>query len=250
MELATLKKDVWGREVILGASWDLLWVILALTFIGIAVHAIVVATKKRKAAPDSSGKRIERHEKIDRIFHWVMAVSMIILLITGIFPKIGIEFAWLTIHWVAGLLLTVITIFHIFRSIFWQNLKDMWIGLNDLKEPFDESYKPGKYSLAQKSLHASVTILTLLVIISGIIMFALIDTPWWERTNALSEDMLGWVFLTHGLVSLALVAIISLHIYFGLRPEKLFYTRSMIKGWISEHEKNENHDQEKWVSKN
>ena len=106
MELATLKKDVWGREVILGASWDLLWVILVVTFIGIAVHAIVVATKKRKAAPDSSGKRIERHEKIDRIFHWVMAVSMIILLITGIFPKIGIEFAWLTIHWVAGLLLT------------------------------------------------------------------------------------------------------------------------------------------------
>ena len=81
-------------------------------------------------------------------------------------------------------------------------------------------------------------------------MFALIDTPWWERTNALSENILGWIFLLHGLASLALVAITSLHIYFGLRPEKLFYTRSMIKGWISEHEKDENHDREKWVIKN
>ena len=42
MEFATLKKDVWGREVILGASWDLLWVILALTFIGIAMHLSLI----------------------------------------------------------------------------------------------------------------------------------------------------------------------------------------------------------------
>lgn len=126
----------------------------------------------------------------------------------------------------------------------------MWIGIKDLKEPFDQNIKPGKYSLAQKGLHATITILTLVIIVTGIIMFALIDTPWWERTNALSENLLGWVFLLHGLASLALVAITSLHIYFGLRPEKLFYTRSMIKGWISEHEKDENHDREKWVIKN
>ena len=250
MELATFKKDVWGREVILGASWDLLWVLLAVTFIGIAIHAIIAAVQKKKAMPSAAGKRVERHAKIDRIFHWVMALSMFVLLITGIFPKIGIEFAWLTIHWVAGILLTVITIFHIIRSVFWQNFKDMWIGIKDLKEPFDQNIKPGKYSLAQKGLHAAITILTLVIIVTGIIMFALIDTPWWERTNALSENLLGWVFLLHGLASLALVAITSLHIYFGLRPEKLFYTRSMIKGWISEHEKDENHDREKWVIKN
>jgi cytochrome b subunit of formate dehydrogenase len=250
LELATFKQDVWGREVILGASWDLLWVLLAVTFVGIAIHAIIAAAQKKKAMPSAAGERIERHERIDRIFHWVMAASMFVLLITGIFPKIGIEFAWLTIHWVAGILLTVITVFHIIRSIFWQNFMDMWIGVQDLKEPFDQSIKPGKYSLAQKSMHASVTVLTLVIIVTGIIMFALIDTPWWERTNALPENLLGWVFLLHGLAALALVAITSLHIYFGLRPEKLFYTRSMIKGWISEYEKDENHDQEKWVTKN
>ena len=133
MELATFKQDVWGREVILGASWDLLWVLLAVTFVGIAIHAIIAAAQKKKAMPSAAGERIERHERIDRIFHWVMAASMFVLLITGIFPKIGIEFAWLTIHWVAGILLTVITVFHIIRSIFWQNFMDMWIGVKDLK---------------------------------------------------------------------------------------------------------------------
>jgi len=37
------------------------------------------------------------------------------------------------------------------------------------------------------------------------------------------------------------------HLYFTLRPEKLFYLRSMIKGWISEDEHSENHDPERWA---
>ena len=122
----------------------------------------------------------------------------------------------------------------------------MWINMKDLKEPFDDSVKPGKYSLAQKAMHAAITVLTVLVIGSGLAMFAMIDTPWWERTNSLSEATLGWMFLTHGLSTLALIGVISLHIYFGLRPEKLFYTRSMIKGWISEEELKANHDPAEW----
>jgi len=142
--------------------------------------------------------------------------------------------------------LTVSIVFHIVRSLFWQDLKSMWISAKDLREPFDESQKPGKYSLAQKSMHATVTVLTFLVIGSGLAMFAMIDTPWWERTNSLSEATLGWVFLIHGLSTLALIGVISLHVYFGLRPEKLFYTRSMIKGWISEDELKANHDPQVW----
>jgi cytochrome b subunit of formate dehydrogenase len=172
---------------------------------------------------------------------------MIALLITGIFPIIGIEFAWLELHWIAGILLTVIVVLHILRSILAKKLADMWISGGDLKEPFEESQKPGKYSLAQKSMHASVTVLTALVIVSGILMFMVIDSPWWERSNLLTEASLGWVFLIHGLSTLALVGVICMHIYFALRPEKLFYTRSMIKGWISKEELDANHDTERWT---
>jgi cytochrome b subunit of formate dehydrogenase len=242
----TYKNDVWGREVILGVSWDLLWVVVVAAFVFIAGHAIYEATRRRAANPSSDGKRIARHDGIDRAFHWIMAVSVFVLLITGVFPIIGIEFSWLTIHWVAGLVLTASVVFHIIRAFFWQDLKSMWIYAKDFKEPLDESIKPGKYSFAQKGMHAAVTVLTLLVIGSGLAMFVVIDTPWWDRSNAMSEATLGWVFLAHGLSTLALIGVISLHIYFGLRPEKLFYTRSMIKGWISEEELKANHDPEEW----
>ena len=249
MDIATYKEDVWGREVLLGVSWDLLWLVVVAAFVFIAGHAIFEAMRKRGERPSSDGPRVKRHDKIDRIFHWIMAISVFVLLITGVFPIIGIEFAWLTIHWIAGLVLTVAVVFHIVRSIFWQDLKSMWISARDLKEPFDEEVKPGKYSLAQKAMHATVTVLTILVIGSGLVMFAMIDTPWWDRTNSLSEATLGWMFLLHGLSTLALIAVISLHVYFGLRPEKLFYTRSMIKGWISEDELKANHDPAQWTPK-
>src|SRR5690606_32876341 len=180
MDLATYKTDVWGREVILGASWDLLWLVAVVSFIVIALHAVVVAVRRRAARPSSSGPRVARHKGVDRIFHWVMAVSVLVLLVTGIFPIIGLEFSWLTVHWIAGLVLTAAVLFHIIRSLFWQDLKSMWISGKDLKEPFDATLKPGKYSVAQKGMHAAVTVLVLLVIASGLVMFAMIDTPWWD----------------------------------------------------------------------
>lgn len=247
MEFATYKNDVWGREVIRGVSWDLLWLIIVAAFVAIALHAIYEAMQKRGDKPSSAGARVERHDLTDRIFHWIMAISVFALLITGVLPIIGIEFAWLELHWIAGIVLTVVVLFHIIRSLFFQDPSEMMITGSDLKEPFDESKRPGKYSAAQKSMHLAVTVLTLLVIVSGIIMFALIDTPWWERTNSLSESTLGLVFFIHGLSTLGLIGLICLHIYFALRPEKLFYTRSMIKGWISRDELDANHDPQRWT---
>lgn len=247
MELATYKNDVWGREVILGVSWELLWLVVVAALVIIAAHAVFEASRKRGERPSREGKRVQRHEKTDRIVHWVMAISTLVLLFTGILPIIGIEFAWLTIHWIAGLALTAAVLFHILRSLFAKDVMTMWIRAKDLKEPFDGQQKPGKYSVAQKGMHAAVTVLTLIVIGSGLVLFAMIDTPWWERSNALSEATLGWMFFLHGLSTLGLIALIALHIYFAVRPEKLFYTRSMFKGWISEDEMNAHHDSEQWV---
>ncbi len=245
MEFATYKSDVWGREVIRGVSWDLLWLVVVAAFIAIVLHAIYESMQKRGDQPSSDGARVSRHKSIDRACHWVMAVSIFALLITGVFPIIGIEFAWLELHWIAGIALTVVVLFHIIRSLFVKSGSEMKIQPSDLQ--FDGSTKPGKYSAVQKGLHATVTILTLLVIASGIVMFLQIDTPWWERTNSLSESTLGLVFFVHGISTLALIGVICMHIYFALRPEKLFYTRSMIKGWISQDEFTANHDPQRWT---
>ncbi len=250
MEIIRHKNDVWGQEVILGVSWDLLWVVVVAILVLLAGHAIVMAAlARKKQKPSSAGPRVHRHDLIDRAFHWIMAGSVLTLIVTGAAPIVGLRFAWLNIHWIAGLVLTFVVIFHIIRAIFWQDFKSMLLGPRDFAEPFDETRKPGKYSFEQKGMHWAMTFLVLAVIATGVVLLLNINTPWWNRPSVENEAQLGLMFLLHGLATLALIAFTAIHIYFALRPEKLFYTRSMVKGWISEEEARENHDTERWKVK-
>ena len=97
-EIVRYKRDVWGEEVILGVSWDLLWVVAVAVLVLLAAHAIVMAVlaNKKIEKPSTDGKRVVRHEAIDRWFHWVMAGSIFALIITGIAPIVGLRFAGLT----------------------------------------------------------------------------------------------------------------------------------------------------------
>lgn len=247
MEIVRYKRDVWGEEVILGVAWDLLWVVAVAAFLLLAGHAIFMALlAKKRARPSAEGKRIHRHDAIDRAFHWIMAGSVLVLIATGIAPIIGWRISWLNIHWIAGLVLTFVVIFHIIRAIFWQDFKSMLLGPGDFAEPFDENRKPGKYSFEQKGMHWAMTVLVLLVIVTGVILFMHINTPFWDRPYVDDEARLGLMFLLHGLATLGLIAFTAIHIYFALRPEKRFYTRSMVKGWISEDEMNDYHDKNRW----
>ena len=246
MDIIRYRQDVWGEEVILGVSWDLLWVISVAAFVLLAAHAIFMAAlAKKKALPSSEGKRVNRHDAIDRAFHWIMAGSVLVLIATGIAPIVGLRISWLNIHWIAGLVLTFVCVFHIIRAMFWQDFKSMLLGPADFKEPFDESIKPGKYSFEQKGMHWAMTVLVVAVVATGVILFLNINSPWWERPSVSDEGSLGIYFLLHGTATLGLIAFTAIHIYFAVRPEKRFYTRSMVTGWISEAEMKENHDTNK-----
>jgi hypothetical protein len=41
MEFLRVTKNVWGQEMLLGMSWDLLWVPVAAAFSVIALHQII-----------------------------------------------------------------------------------------------------------------------------------------------------------------------------------------------------------------
>ena len=181
---------------------------------------------------------------------------MFVLLITGIVPAVSVKFSWVTIHWIAGLVLTFAVALHIIRATLWQRLGDIWIGLRDVRDlgamasslfgPSDPP-KPGKYSLAQKSFHNAIAVVILVAIVTGIIMMIGIDTPFWERDPYLfSEATRGLIFVLHGFAALISITMIMLHVYFAIRPEKLFYTRSMILGWITQSELEANHDPARW----
>ena len=188
-----------------------------------------------------------------------MAISTLILLGTAFLPILGIEFAWVTIHWVSGIVLTVFVIVHTVRASFWQDLGSMWVDRADLRNTVQLARwnlrmtaqppgLPGKYSLAQKLIHHVFTLTGLAAIATGGLMMVKIDTPWWDRNPYwLGEDVFGAIYVIHDLAALALITLVMLHVYFALRPEKLHFTRSMFLGWITRREYNEHHDSARWA---
>ena len=78
-----------------------------------------------------AGEHIERHKGVDRLFHWLTALSVLTLLATGLLPVVGVKFDWVPIHWMTGVVLLVLVLFHLVRSVIWQKLKCMWIGARD-----------------------------------------------------------------------------------------------------------------------
>ena len=205
-----------------------------------------------------TANRILRHALPDRLFHWLTAISVLSLLATAFLPILGLKFASVAPHWIAGLVLTLAVLFHLSRALRWRRLRDMWIGAADLRDaaafmrwnlrrPGASYPKPGKYSLAQKLFHHLILTVVLTAIASGLMMMVRIDTPLWQRNPYwLAERTWGIVYVLHGLAALCLVTLIMIHIYFALRPDKLFYTRSMLKGWITAEEKQAHHDAARW----
>jgi cytochrome b subunit of formate dehydrogenase len=179
------------------------------------------------------------------------------LLVTAFLPILGVELAWVTVHWVSGLVLMAAVLFHIVRALARGTLRSMWLGREDLADALDivrstlarrlPSRRPGKYSVAQKLIHHAFAAVVLTTLITGGMMLVRIDTPWWQRNPyVLSDATWGIVFVLHGLAALLLVTMVMMHVYFALRPEKLMFTRAMVRGWITRREFDEHHDPKRW----
>jgi len=63
-----------------------------------------------------------------------MAASMLVLLFTSFLPIVGIRFAWVTIHWIAGVVLTLSVLYHMIHASFWLNFWSIWPTLSDLDD--------------------------------------------------------------------------------------------------------------------
>jgi len=268
MEWLRRETNPWGQEIIIGLDWDLIWLAVAAGILIIAGHWLVYYWRWRVSVcaadttqePRSQGLpgRVLRHSLPSRMFHWVMAVCSLVLLLTAFLPILGLKFPWLTPHWIAGFLLTAAVIFHIIHASFWKGLNLMWIGRADIKEAWhvlkqifgsfgSQTAKPGKNPFENKLFHHLVSVSTLATIITGLIMMAKVDTPWWERNPyVLSDDAWGMIYVMHGAGSVALIALVMAHLYFAVRPEKRWITLSMIFGWIPPDRYLQNYDPSRW----
>lgn len=274
MEWFRWERNPWGQEILIGLSWDLIWVAVAAGALLIVAHALLYSWRWRGADAGTISEtlpcselvepikqlpeKILRHSVASRLFHWVMAASVLTLVFTAFLPIWGVKFSWVTAHWIAGLVLTAAIIFHIIHASLWKGLSLMWINSQDLSDGWlvikqvlgstgPAPGKPGKNPLGNKLFHHVVAIATLAAIITGLIMMAKVDTPWWKRNPyILSDDTWGIIYVVHGAGSVALITLVMAHFYFAARPEKRWITLSMLRGWISRERYLEHHDENRW----
>ncbi len=185
-----------------------------------------------------SSSRTVRHAAPDRLFHWVMAISVIVLGVTAFFPILGVRFDWVPVHWISGVVLTAAVLFHLLRVLVVQGLSEMMPARSDVTMLQREvlfqrvpDLASGKYDIFQKAFHWAVAVVILLLVASGLVMLAKIDTPLWARDPSILSDWnWGIVYVIHGASSLVLLFLFILHIYFSLLPDHRDLLWSMVSG--------------------
>ena len=65
------------------------------------------------------------------------------------------------------------------------------------------------------------------------------------RTTS-SDATWGITYVTHGLAGVGLVGLVIAHVYFAVRPEKWWITKSMILGFITRRQYLEHHEPSRW----
>jgi hypothetical protein len=97
-------------------------------------EVVVVNLNPKPAVAARIPEHVPRHSLTARMFHWIMAASMFVLLFTAFLPKVGVQFPWVTYHWIAGVLLTASILFHIIHASFFMDFWAIWPDRIDLRD--------------------------------------------------------------------------------------------------------------------
>jgi cytochrome b subunit of formate dehydrogenase len=258
----------WGRTVPIHVAWFLIYVAATAGLLFLIVHATYVryfATSREfggsRVSPELSASlptRIARHSLAARSFHWIMAASMLTLLFTAFLPKVGFQFDWVTYHWIAGAVLIASVVFHVIHASFWLDFWSIWPDKDDLQDavrrvrrffrlPALPPRRFAKYPLDNKLYHGAIIVTGLTAIATGIFMLARVRTIFVIRDPYVFDDMTwGLMYVLHGLAGIGLIALVMIHVYFAIRPEKLEITKSMIVGTMSRDFYLKEHDPQRW----
>jgi cytochrome b subunit of formate dehydrogenase len=258
----------WGQQVPTHIAWVLIWVAVFGGLAFLIVHAVWVGFFAKeevfvesKVSPGFKAQipaKVKKHSLTARLFHWVMALSMLALLVTAFLPKVGVEFPWVTWHWIAGLVLIASILFHVIHASFFMDFWSIWPDRTDIRDAKNRARifmgksaplprKFGKYPFENKMYHLAVVLAGLAVIFTGAFMLFRVRTPFLTRNPYLFGDTTwGWMYVLHGLAGVGFISLVMAHIYFAVRPEKFEMTKSMIVGSVSREHYLEHHDPERW----
>jgi cytochrome b subunit of formate dehydrogenase len=188
-----------------------------------------------------------------------MAASMLTLLVTSFGPILGWRFDWVQIHWMAGIALTISIIYHIIHASFWLDFWSIWLNREDLNEAITRfkraiggngapPRKAAKYPWDNKMYHTAIVLSALAVVPTGLFMMVRVRNPIFERNPYMFSDATwGVMYVLHGLSGIGLVGLTIAHIYFAIRPEKIWITKAMVFGDVSREDFLKHHDPQRWV---
>lgn len=197
---------------------------------------------------------IKRHTAIEILEHWVLAVSGIVLLFTGLgclplFKRYYIVeipgFAWTgdfntvtTVHYTASIFFLMVVVFHIFyhgikrefgllpkKGDIKNSIKVIAAMIGIGEEPPSDKYLP-----EQRIAYVGIGIIILLLTITGVIKVLknlewIVLSPTSEAVNTVVHTLTGFLFMIAFIVHVAVV------IFFKSNWPLL---RSMLTGWVDE----------------
>jgi formate dehydrogenase subunit gamma len=269
MDWVRIGPNPWGENVLIGLAWDVMWLVIGAGALFMVGHAFFARRNPKEqvspavAAASGLPEKITRHGKSARYSHWLLAAATLTLVVTAFVPMLGLMFPWVTVHWLAGLILAAYTVYHTVDTVVRKSWGKMLpIGPREMRESVSRTtsflnaregiaeQRPGKWGVENKVFHHLTALAGFGVIFTGIVMMLRIKTWFWEANpyfNDISETTVGLVFLIHGVSAASFVGLLMAHIYFALRPDKLWFTRSMFKGWITREEYLGHFNPARWV---
>jgi cytochrome b subunit of formate dehydrogenase len=108
--------------------------------------------------------------------------------------------------------------------------------------------KAAKYPWDNKMYHTAIVLSALAVVPTGLFMMKRVETLVFVRNSYLfSDGTWGVMYVLHGLTGIGLVGLVIAHIYFAIRPEKLWITKGMVFGDITRQDFLTHHDPQRWI---
>lgn len=210
---------------------------------------------------DGAHLRVRRYSGTARINHWIVAISFVLLLLSGLslfHPSLywlsGLFGGGATVRWLhpwIGVVL-VVAFLGLFVRFFVQNLPERtdWIWLARIRHVLkgDDEYLPevGKYNAGQKFVFWSQSILVATLFVTGVGLWEP-GLAWFEQTLGFKAtiDQLRVAALIHASAAVIAITIWIVHVYAAIWVRGTFsaMTRGFVTGgWGWRHHR-------KWLRK-
>lgn len=198
--------------------------------------------------------RVRKYETGARLFHWANLLFVVGLAASGLAlfapPMFGAA-PWLLVHELFAAMFIAALLLHVVIAPLRGEGRTMWVEARDWRDlkltvknfvgRTREYPRFGKYDPWQKLNHALLTLISALVIFSGI--FLVLSAEVWAT---FSHNWMRNMRLLHDVGAFSFLAIILGHIYFGIIRVNWPQLMAMITGRLSSSAFNRYHDTSRW----